>query len=76
MTSRRSVIRRGMLFAIAMALGKMDTLKASGGQLTCPLDQWDHVCFTYKGKTISIPVAEIFQSLVDGGVHASGPKAS
>lgn len=65
--TRRQSIRHGMLFAIAMALGKMDTLKASGGQLICNLDQWDHVIFTYKNKRVSISVDEIFASLNNGG---------
>jgi hypothetical protein len=59
-------IRYGVLFAMAMALGKMDTLKASGGQLTCPLDQWDHVTFTYRGKTVTMTVAEVFAALQGG----------
>lgn len=65
--TRRDSIRSGILFAIALALGKMDVLKAApGGQLTCPLDQWDHVTFTYRGKSITITVAEIFGALSNG----------
>lgn len=65
--TRRHAIRTGTLFAMALALGKMDVLKAApGGQLTCPLDQWDHVTFTYRGRTITVSVSEIFDSLHEG----------
>jgi hypothetical protein len=49
--------------AVGMALGKMDTLKASNGELTVPLDQWHHITFKLKGKTIVVPVQEVFDAL-------------
>ena len=54
-----------MLFAVAMALGKMDLLKAQDGHLTVPLDQWRTVSFTLKGKTIRVPVTEVFAALAE-----------
>ncbi len=46
-----------------MALGKLDVLKAAGGQLTVDLDQWSAVVFRHRGRTIQIPIAEIFEAL-------------
>jgi hypothetical protein len=63
--NRRTATKQAVLFAIGCALGKMDTLKAEGGQLTCDLNQWSHVVFTFKGKTIRVPVAEVFAALAD-----------
>lgn len=62
---RRDAVKRGVFFAVAMALGKMDLLKAEGGQLTVPLDAWDHVVFIRKGRQIRIPVDEIFNALLE-----------
>lgn len=64
--NRRQSIRQGILFAIGMALGKMDTLKAEGGELLVPLDQWKQVVFKLQGKTVTIGVHEIFNALVAG----------
>lgn len=61
--SRREALKKGTLLAIGMALGKMDTLKAQGGQLTCDLNQWSHVVFKYKKETVYVPVSEIFEAL-------------
>lgn len=63
---RRTALRQAMLFSIGMALGKLDALKASGGQLTVDLNQWATVVFKHKGKTIVVPVAEIFDALQNG----------
>lgn len=63
MKDRRRFLKRGMFLGVAMALGKMDLLKAEGGTLTVPLDQWGQVIFVRKGKKISVPVDEIFASL-------------
>lgn len=52
-----------MLMATAMALGKMNLLKAEGGELTVPLDAWHHVVFIRKGKRITITVDDIFEAL-------------
>lgn len=49
--------------AVGMVLGKFDTVKAQGGHLTVDLTQWREVTFTLHGKTIAVPVAEIFQAL-------------
>lgn len=66
---RRQVIRKAVLMAIGMALGKMDAVKATagpGGTLTVPLDQWGQVVFTLKGKRIVVPVEEVFDALAEG----------
>lgn len=65
--TRRQSIRQATLFAIGMALGKMDALKAEGGQLTVDLNQWGSVVFKHKGKTVTVPVAEIFAALAAPG---------
>lgn len=59
----RKATRRAFLFAIGMALGKLDALAADGGQLTCDLNQWTHVVFKHGKKVITIPVAEVFAAL-------------
>jgi hypothetical protein len=61
--TRRMAVRQAALLAFGMALGKMDALKAEGGLLTVDLDQWGHIQFKHKGKTISVPVSEIFAAL-------------
>lgn len=61
--NRRKAIRQAVLMGIGMALGKMDALKAAGGQLTVPLDQWQAIVFELKGKRITVPVAEVFAAL-------------
>jgi hypothetical protein len=55
-----------MLTGVGMALGKLDALKATGGQLTVDLGQWEHVVFTLGKRTIRVPVAEVFQALQEG----------
>ena len=55
-STRRDVVRRSFLFAMCLALGKLDALKASGGQLTVDLNQWATVVVQYRGRTIHIPV--------------------
>lgn len=64
--NRRSAVRQATLLVFGMALGKMDVLKASAGQLTVDLDQWGCVVFKHHGKTISVPVSEIFDALAAG----------
>lgn len=64
--TRRGAIRQTVLFAMGMALGKMDVVKAQGGQLTVNLDQWHEIVFTYRGKTVRVPVSEVFKSLQEG----------
>lgn len=62
--TRRESLRLGTLFAFGMALGKLDALKAEGGQLTADLGQWNQIVFKYHGKTIAVSTSEIFKSLV------------
>jgi hypothetical protein len=64
--NRRHAIRQASLLVFGMALGKLDVLKASGGQLTVDLGQWEHVVFSLGGKRISVPVAEVFKALQEG----------
>lgn len=61
--TRRLAVRNGVLLAFGMALGKLDTLKAQGGQLTCDLDQWSTIVFTHRGKRVTVPVAEVFKAM-------------
>lgn len=60
---RRDALRRATLLVFGMCLGKMDVLKAAGGQLTVNLDQWQDVVFIHRGKVVRVPVAEIFAAL-------------
>ena len=64
--NRRTAIKHATLLAFGMALGKMDALHASGGQLTVDLDQWSTVVFKHRGKIIQVPVSEIFDDLSAG----------
>lgn len=64
--NRRTAVRHATLLTFGMCLGKMDCVKAAGGQLTVDLDQWGSVVFKHRGKTISVPVAEIFAALAEG----------
>lgn len=66
MVTRRESVRRAVLLVFGMALGKMDVLKAAGGQLTVDLDQWGVVVFKHRGRTVQVPVAEIFEALQEG----------
>lgn len=66
MTTRRGAIRRAVLMAMGMALFKMDLLKAQGGELTCDLGQWDHITFKFRGRTVRVPVAEVFAAIAGG----------
>ena len=73
--TRRQSLKRATLFAFAMALGKLDALKAvdmaeseegragSNGELTADLNQWAAVVFKYRGKTVRVPMVEVFASL-------------
>lgn len=64
--NRRHAIRQASMLAFGMALGKLDTLKAQGGQLTVDLGEWDHVTFKLGKRIIRVPVAEVFQALEEG----------
>lgn len=63
--TRRQAVARSFLFAIGMALGKLDALKASGGQLTVDLDQWSHVVFRHNGKLLAVSTSDVFKALED-----------
>lgn len=65
--NRRTSIRNAVLFAVGMALGKLDTLKAQEGMLTVPLDNWKTVVFQYKGKRVEVPVSEVFNAVAEVG---------
>lgn len=67
--NRRQSIRRAVLFALGMALGKLDLLKAQEGMLTVPLDNWRVIVFQYKGKTVEVPVGEVFEALLPGKIR-------
>lgn len=60
---RRAALRRSVLLALGMALGNLDALKAQGGQLTVDLNQWQEIVFKHRGKTLRVPVAEVFEAL-------------
>jgi len=63
--NRRGTLKKILLLSFGMALGKLDVFHAAGGQLTCDLNQWSHVVFLFKGKRISVPVAEVFEALAE-----------
>lgn len=64
--TRRKAIQNGVLMALGMALGKMDVVKANAaGQLTVPLDQWGAIVFQYRGKTVTVPVSEVFAAMAE-----------
>ena len=73
--TRRATIRRAVLVAFGMVMGKFDALKAttvlagpqqSQAALTVDLDQWGALVFSHKGKKLTISSAEIFASLSEG----------
>lgn len=61
--SRRSAIRDAVLLAFGMAIGKFDTLRAENGLLTCDLNQFATIVFTYRGKTVRVPISQVFEAL-------------
>ena len=63
MSSRRKALRTLILLSFGMALGKLDVLKAKGGELTVDLSQWQDVVFTLGGKRIAVTVQEVFDAL-------------
>ena len=72
----KSVTRRAVLFAFGAALGKLDILTAQPakqigrgpGQLTVDLGQWGGIVFKYRGKTVTIGMDKIFESLTGGTI--------
>ena len=63
---RRPALRRALLLAFGMALGKLDVLKAQHGELRVPLDQWEHIIFEHRGKRVVVSVAGVFDALREG----------
>ena len=70
--NRRDAVRRAVLVAFGMVMGKFDALKAttvsagprqSQAALTVDLNQWGALIFSYQGKKLTISSAEIFESL-------------
>lgn len=66
MSSRRKALRSLVLLSFGMALGKLDVLKAKGGELTCDLGQWERIVFTLGGKRIAVTVHDVFNALAEG----------
>lgn len=64
--TRRQSIRQAALLGFGLALGKLDLLKASGGQLTVDLSQWGTVVFKLQGKVVTVKVQEVFDALAGG----------
>ena len=62
-SSRRKALRTLILLTFGMALGKMDVLKAKGGELTVDLSQWQDVVFSLNGKRIAVTVQDVFNAL-------------
>lgn len=66
---RRDVLRTAILTVFAIAGQKYDALAQGttpGGSLTCALDQWQAFVFTFKGKKVVVPMAEVFAALSEG----------
>lgn len=61
--TRRTAIRRAMLLASGVLMGQLTSAKAEGAQLSIDLGMWAGVTFKYRGKTTTIPVADIFEAL-------------
>ena len=67
----KAVTRRAVLLAFGAVMGKFNVLKvkpvraqASRADLSVNLDQWRAVVFQHKGKTVVVPVADVFDALV------------
>lgn len=63
MSSRRKALRTLILLTFGMALGKLDVLKAKGGELSVDLSQWERVIFKLGGHQIAVTVQEVFDAL-------------
>jgi hypothetical protein len=61
------------LLGFGSVLGSFNVVKASTGQLTVNLDQWQYVVFERKGKRCAIGVDEVFQALSDASL--AGPRS-
>lgn len=78
MTKRPAwLTRRAVLFTFGAVMGKFNILSAaqraktpttgpSHAQLTIDLDQWGSMVFKHRGKSVTIPVSEVFDALVAG----------
>lgn len=70
MTTRRKAIRSAVLLAFGMVLGRFDSVRAelhgSKAPLTVDLGQWHSILFKLGGKSVSVPVAEVFAALAEG----------
>ncbi len=73
--SRRTILRRAVLFTFGAVLGKFDILKAQGnrssfgrgpGQLTVDLAQWGGIVFKHGGRSVTVSMAEVFNALSQG----------
>lgn len=63
---RRDVLRVAILTAFGAASTKYDALAqsaTSSGAMSCALDQWKWLVFTYKGKQVTVPMSEAFLAL-------------
>lgn len=69
--NRRTAVKHASLLAFGMALGKMDALKAEGGELTVDLNQWGTIVFKHRGRTVRVPVSEVFAALAQGSQPAT-----
>lgn len=64
--NRRDVIRVSTLLAFGLASEKYDALAQGttpSGALTCNIDRWKWLVFTYNGRQVTIPMSEVFASL-------------
>jgi hypothetical protein len=53
----------GRALAFAQGPDNPTGLAGSNARLRVPLDQWGHLAFSYKGKTVSYSTAEVFAAL-------------
>lgn len=64
----KATTRRAVLLAFGAVMGKFNVLRASQDSqalLIVDLSQWRGIQFKHKGKSIVVPVAEVFDALVD-----------
>ena len=80
----RATTRRAVLLAFGAAMGKFNVLRAqkpiprttqnptedaeSRALLIVDLGQWRGLQFKHKGKSVIVPVSEVFDALVEGAV--------
>ena len=61
--NRRELINVGVLSAFGAAATKLDLFAASGGVFSSNLDDWAWLALDFKGRRVSIPMAEVFAAL-------------